>query len=456
MKRFVKSSIALFVWVLCLCSNTLSAKQHGFYKMRDAHSEYILRKFVSPLFKTAGLDEKSLKPFIAPSRQFNAYATLDGTMVVFTEVILSLKNVEPLIGILAHETGHIADRDITRNISNALPKVGSIMLMGLAVGAAASAFTKSTELGLASILFTDRAATSTLNAHVLGIEASADQRAYELLKALNWPIHSLTSAMEYMLGHFGSGKTSSGESIPVYLENHPLNADRVNFSKQKEVVQKGRHAKLPDDFKVQYSLLRGRVIGLLEPTQEILALEECGVEELYAKALAYTRLQKKEEAIKYADLLLKKTNNDTYVRVAKSEILANLGENRKAIKLLEEVVKVQKKDPLIWYELAEIYSKLKEYKKAKHALLRVYYSGDDLKFSIEFWKLLIGAYDELGEKDEATLARAELAVLQKEFDEGRELIKTLRKNNKLSKPIEVKIKDLENQIEENEFKVGVL
>ncbi len=79
----------------------------------DYHEAPMLHEIVEELAKRAGIPKP--KVYIIPSEQPNAFATGRGPssgVVAVTEGIMELLTPEELMGVLAHEIGHIKNRDI--------------------------------------------------------------------------------------------------------------------------------------------------------------------------------------------------------------------------------------------------------------------------------------------------------------------------------------------------------
>ncbi len=437
----------IFAAVLCLFTLAPSKAL-----MRDTHAEHILRTFLNPIFKQAGISPKSLKPFIDMDDEINAFATLDGIIVVNRGLIKKLDDVGSFVGVLAHETGHIAGRHVPNIIGTALDKLNTTILAGMAIGLISSLATKSNELGVASIMIANRAAEEGITSHIRANECAADSHAYEFFKALNWPLDGMVKVMKVFA-------KMQDTDPPLYLRSHPLSRDRVAFFEEKKKMLARRPAAFPENFATQYALLRGRLMGLYEGTEKILALQnkDGDLEAIYAKALAYTRLNDKSQALTHINKLLNKTNNDTYVEIAKAEILSYFGQTKEAIKILEEASQGgAKNDPLVMFELAMLYAKDGRSAKAKGLLLRIKHSGDMLTNSEEFWKELMALYDKMGEPRQKQLALAEMRMIEKKYDLAESVLEDLIKKHTLSESERIKAQDLKKQIQNLKHKMEMI
>src|SRR5690606_29731912 len=76
--------------------------------IRDAEIEHTLREYADPIFTAAGLSPSAIKIFIINDKSLNAYVMGGSNMFLHTGIIMAADDPMMLIGVMAHETGHIA------------------------------------------------------------------------------------------------------------------------------------------------------------------------------------------------------------------------------------------------------------------------------------------------------------------------------------------------------------
>src|SRR5688572_13165548 len=76
--------------------------------IRDAEIEGTLERFTAPILEAAGLGSDSVRLYIVNDPQLNAFVA--GGMNLFLNTGLLMRSEDPsqLIGVIAHELGHIA------------------------------------------------------------------------------------------------------------------------------------------------------------------------------------------------------------------------------------------------------------------------------------------------------------------------------------------------------------
>src|SRR5690348_1823904 len=83
--------------------------------LRDAEIETTLRTFATPVFKAAGLDPQAIHIYIVNDPTLNSFVAGGQNLFMNTGTILRAQSPNQLVGIMAHETGHIAGGHLVRS-----------------------------------------------------------------------------------------------------------------------------------------------------------------------------------------------------------------------------------------------------------------------------------------------------------------------------------------------------
>ena len=104
--------------------------------VRDAEIEALMRDYTGPIFKAGGLRRDTVEIFLLNRQEINAFVT--GTrMFINTGTIMQSQTPNEVIGVIAHETGHIIGGHLTR-LRTQLEKAQLLsVLTAIAAGAAA-------------------------------------------------------------------------------------------------------------------------------------------------------------------------------------------------------------------------------------------------------------------------------------------------------------------------------
>ena len=88
--------------------------QKGPPVIRDAEIEQLLRDYTQPILRAAGLSKQNIRVVIINDRAFNAFVADGRRIFVNAGALMDAQTPNEVIGVLAHETGHIAGGHLAR------------------------------------------------------------------------------------------------------------------------------------------------------------------------------------------------------------------------------------------------------------------------------------------------------------------------------------------------------
>ena len=112
------------------------AKAQGISFIRDTEAERVLRNWLDPILVAAELNPQSVHLFIVNDPSINAFVAEGQNIFVNTGLIMELDSPNEVIGVLAHETGHMADGHLVRG-EDAMRAASVPMLIGMVAGVGA-------------------------------------------------------------------------------------------------------------------------------------------------------------------------------------------------------------------------------------------------------------------------------------------------------------------------------
>ena len=143
--------------------------------IRDVEIENIIRTYATPVFEAAGLNAQSIKTYLVNDDQLNAFVAGGQNLFINTGLLIRAETPGQVIGVIAHETGHIAGGHLARRheeLANATAaSILSMILGGAAVLAGAP------DAGAAILGGGQGMAQRAFLAYSRTHEASADQAA---------------------------------------------------------------------------------------------------------------------------------------------------------------------------------------------------------------------------------------------------------------------------------------
>jgi predicted Zn-dependent protease len=208
-----------------------SAEGQNLPLIRDTEIENVLSDYAKPLFKAAGLGSGRIKMRIVQNDAFNAFV-LDGKNVfVHTGTLMQANTPNEVIGVIAHETGHITGghmaalrsriaKDQTRSLLAQILGIGLIVAGGVAGGDSAS------NLGGAGqgVLFGgNEVIMRSLLAERRQQESAADQAGLGFLNATKQSGRGMLATFE----RFAAQEYISDAQKEAFARSHPLSRDRL-------------------------------------------------------------------------------------------------------------------------------------------------------------------------------------------------------------------------------------
>ena len=138
--RRLRATVSLVAVVSALVLPTAPAyaqDDQGPSIIRDTEIEAILRHDCDPIFAAAGLTPANVQIHIVGDKELNAFSAAGQQVFLNTGLIIEAKSPNQLIGVIAHETGHIAGGHIARSGEMGRAGIAPLILgMGLGVLAA--------------------------------------------------------------------------------------------------------------------------------------------------------------------------------------------------------------------------------------------------------------------------------------------------------------------------------
>jgi len=168
MGKFCAAMAALLALALTALS---PAQAQGI--IRDAEIEEILRDYTNPILEAAGLRPEDVGLYIIDDPSLNAFVANGQRIHLFTGLIIASETPEQLMGVIAHEAGHITGAHGARRARDmqvaARPAYVSIGLGLLALAAGEG------EAGAALLASSQQFAALNFFVHTRVQEATADQ-----------------------------------------------------------------------------------------------------------------------------------------------------------------------------------------------------------------------------------------------------------------------------------------
>ena len=378
--------------------------------IRDAEVENTIRAFASPLFQAAGLNPDDVRIHLLVDPSLNAFVAGGQNLFLHTGLLIRSETPGQLIGVIAHETGHIAGGHLLR-IQDAVGGASTEALLGALLGAAVGAASGRGDVGAAVMMGSQEVAMRNLMAFSRTQEASADAAGLSYLDATQQSAKGLLEFFEIL----GDQELLVAARQDPYVRTHPLTRDRV--ANVREFVNKSpfTNAAPRPEFVEMHRRMRAKLFAFLEsPVRTFQRYKETdnSIESRYARAIASYRKPDMDTALPLIDGLIAERPKDPYFWELKGQMLFENGRGGEALAPYRKAVALLPGNALLETELAQVEVEQEDQSllaEAKGHLNKALQTEPD---NHSAWRLLAIAHGRLGDEGMAAYAMAEQTLLE--------------------------------------------
>lgn len=415
-----KAPIPLFCVFLLLFGPLLPqrAAAEPLRLIRDAEIENTIRTYATPLFQAAGLSPKGIRLYLVNDRALNAFVAGGLNMFINTGLLIETEGPGEVIGVIAHETGHISGGHIART-GDVLEQTQLALIATYLLGLGAALASGEPGVGAAVASGGSDIALRNLLQYSRGQENSADQAAVTFLKATQQSPRGLLDFMEKLSGQ----EVLLTNNQDPYLRTHPLTQDRIDFLRQ--AMRESPYAsKAPDPELVRlHERMRAKLIGFLQPLNQVLRSypeNDKSLPARYARAIAYYRVPDIDKGLSEINSLLQEKPNDPYFREFKGQMLLEHGRVSEAVPEYTAAVQALPDEAQLRQALAKAQVALDTRDMDRAALENLAITLAEEPNNATAWRLSAVAHGRLGDQAQTALALAEAALARGQFVEARD------------------------------------
>jgi predicted Zn-dependent protease len=416
--------------------------------IRDTEIENLLRDYVTPVLRVAGLAKQNIKVVILNDRQFNAFV-MDGRHIFINAgALFDAKTPNEIIGVLAHESGHLAGGHLMRFREKlAQAQTQSIVAMLLGIGAiVAGASTRSSgvgDIGGAAITGPQSAITHSLLAYARTQEDQADHAGVKFLNAT----HQSAKGMVDLFKRLSGEMLFSARYANPYLQTHPMPAERLATLETIAKQSPYWDAKDPPQLQLRHDLMRAKLSGFLEAPGTVLRrypLSNQSLPARYARAISTYRHGDLRGAIAQIDGLIASEPNNPYFYELKGQALLEGGRGAEAVAPLRHAVELSHQAPLIEIMLAQALIGTNNRQMADQAVSLLNGALRREPESPDAYMQLAMAYGRKGDIPQADLASAQAAFARGDVKTARQLAARAKHGLAVGSPAWVRADDIVN------------
>jgi predicted Zn-dependent protease len=419
--------------------------------LRDTETEQLLREYTRPILRVAGLEKQNIQMVIINDASFNAFVADGRRIFVNYGSMLQSETPNQLIGVLAHETGHLAGGHLSKlreQLANAQTQMIIAMLLGAgALVAGASRGSNSpgnnglANAGAAAITGPQEMIRRSLLSYQRQQEENADRAGVKFLTASQ----QSPKGMYETFKRFTSESLFAARGADPYLQSHPMPAERV--ASLQEFASASPYWDKKDDpaLQLRHDMVRAKISAFMERPETVYRRypqTNDSVPARYARAISTYLHGDLRSALAQIDTLIQVQPNNPYFYEVRGQALLESGKPADAIAPLRKAVALSNNAPLIEMLLGQalVGTDNKAYTDDAIRILRAAVAREP-EAPLGYTQLAM-AYGRKGDYAEADLASAQAAYLRGDNKTARELATRAKTRFAVGTPGWVKADDI--------------
>jgi predicted Zn-dependent protease len=415
--------------------------------LRDTEAEQLLRDYTRPILRTAGLEKQNIQMVIINDSAFNAFVADGRRIFVNYGALMQSETPNQIIGVLAHETGHLAGGHLAKlreQLAQAQTQMIIAMLLGagaMAAGARGGSNNGLAGAGAAAVAAPQEVIRRTLLSYQRQQEENADRAGVKFLTATGQSAKGMYETFK----RFTDEGLFAARGADPYLQSHPMPADRV--AALAEIARSSPYWEKKDDpaLQLRHDMVRAKISAFMERPDTVARRYPSSNNSLparYARAISTYLHGDLRSALAQIDGLIQVQPNNSYFYELRGQALLEGGKPAEAIAPLRRAVQLSSNAPLIEMLLGQalVATNNNAYTDEAINILRAAVAREG-EAPIGYSQLAM-AYGRKGDYAQADLASAQAAYLRGDNKTARELASRAKTRFAIGTPGWVKADDI--------------
>ncbi len=416
--------------------------------LRDTETEQLLREYTRPILRAAGLEKQNIQMVIINQGVFNAFVADGRRIFVNYGAILQSETPNQIIGVMAHETGHLAGGHLAK-MREQMAQAQTQMIIAMLLGAGAmvaGAKTGGSNSGLSNAgaaMFSapGEVIRRNLLSYVRQQEENADKAGVKFLTTTGQSARGMYETFK----RFTDESLFAARGADPYVQSHPMPAERVNALQ--ELARSSPYWDKKDDpaLQLRHDMARAKISAFMERQETVYRrypLSNNSLPARYAHAIATYLHGDLRSALAQIDALIQQQPNNAYFHEVRGQALLEGGKPQEAIAPLRKAVALSNNSPLIEMLLGQalVATNNNAYTDEAIAILRAAVARES-EAPIGYIQLAM-AYGRKGDYAQADLASAQAAYLRGDSKTARDLASRAKTRFAIGTPGWVKADDI--------------
>lgn len=430
------------------------ARAQGLPLIRDTEIEQLLGDYSKSIFRAAGLGTGRVTVRIVNNDAFNAFVIDGRNVFMHTGTLMQAGSPNEVIGVLAHEAGHIAGGHmaalrsrIAKDQTRAL--LVQILGIGAMIGGAVSGGDAGREIGSAGqgvMMGGNELIMRGLTAERRSQESAADQAGLQYLNATQQSGRGMLVTFE----RFAGQELFSDAHKDAFARTHPVATDRLARLRQLVETSPYYNNVDPPELQLRHDMVRAKLSGYIEPPTVVFNRyppSDMSLPARYARSIAAFRQGGGglERSLADIEALIRDRPANPYFWEVKGDILQKAGRPQQAIAPLRKALQLHKGDaPLVGVQLAQVLLQTKDPASSNEAIDLLRKAVQKEPDNATAYNTLGQAYYDKGLMPQSQLARAQGLFYAGALKQAQEFAKRAQAGLKAGSPDWVKADDIVN------------
>jgi predicted Zn-dependent protease len=429
-------------------SSAVAQQAKGPPIIRDTEAEQLLRDYTRPILRAAGLEKQNIQIVILNQSVFNAFVADGRRIFVNYGAMMQSENPNQIIGVLAHETGHLAGGHLAKlreQLAQAQTQMIIAMLLGAGAMVAGARSSNSNNglanAGAAAIAGPQEMIRRTLISYQRQQEENADRAGVKFLTATGQSAKGMYDTFK----RFTDDSLFAARGADPYQQSHPMPVERV--AALEELARSSPYWDKKDDpaLQLRHDMVRAKISAFMERQDTVYRrypLSNDGLPARYARAIATYLHGDLRSALAQIDGLIQVQPSNPYFYELRGQALLEGGKPAEAIAPLRKAVQLSNNAPLIEMLLGQalVGTNDKAHTEDAIAILRAAVARET-EAPLGYTQLAM-AYGRKGDFAQADLASAQAAFLRGDNKTARELASRAKTRFAIGTPGWVKADDI--------------
>lgn len=385
-----------------------SAQSTSISLIRDAEIESTIRLFASPIFAAAGLDQSALQIHLVADPSLNAFVLGGQRIFINTGLLQRSEHPGQVIGVIAHETGHLAAGHLSR-LNSELRNATVFALLSTVLGVAVGVIAEDAAVGSAVQSGGAQVFGRNILSFTRAMEGQADEAALRYLDSAQISSRGIAEFLAIL-----GVQANRVVGVSPYVLTHPEPEARVARVQTHLALSRHANRPIPTELLRRHERMRAKLDGFLLPYEDVMRnyrSDDRSVGARYARAISSFRRGDLADSLDLIDGLLAESPNDPFFHETRGDALFQNGRIADAVASYRRAVNLAPDEPLLRIALAQALLETNRQTQLVEA-------RDELRVAIlregesaRAWRLLTIAYGRLGDQGNLALAQAETGFL---------------------------------------------